>query len=343
MKLKKKIALLILLTSFASQFFNISRYSEVSADDKTKYEITKNVKTNDNGTIVFENRLQLALGDLDAKGRATSAHIQLKDSDTPKKKRAPRLKYNPVGWHNYKFYFNDGYKKAWLMNRGHLIGYQFSGLNDEARNLVPLTKWVNTGDYTGINQNNQDSMLYYEERLDSWLATHPNYYLDYKVVPIYSGDELLPRKIELHYVGIDADGQLLPIKIGGKETQDNYGISHVTLDNTSPNATIDYLTGIATNTVLSAKEQLAKKAEEEAAAAEAQRQAEAAAAAEAQRQAELAARQESRIVYVARQGTADVYWYNIDNMPSNTNWGNVVEMTEAEALAQGKRHTMKEE
>ncbi len=39
-------------------------------------------------------------------------------------------------------------------------------------------------------------------------------------------------------------------------------------------------------------------------------------------------------------GTAEVYWYDI-SMPSN-NKANVVTMTEADALAQGKRHTSKE-
>ena len=52
--------------------------------------------------------------------------------------------------------------------------------------------------------------------------------------------------------------------------------------------------------------------------------------------------EESRTVYVARHGTADVYWYDINSIPSNTNKANVVTMTEADALAQGKRHTSKE-
>lgn len=78
----------------------------------------------------------------------------------------------------------------WLMARGHLVGYQFSGLNNEARNLVPETAWFNGGNFTGTNDGNTASMLYYENRLDSWLANHPNYYLDYQVTPLYEGNEL---------------------------------------------------------------------------------------------------------------------------------------------------------
>ncbi|EFQ57179.1 hypothetical protein HMPREF9176_0898 [Streptococcus downei F0415] len=52
--------------------------------------------------------------------------------------------------------------------------------------------------------------------------------------------------------------------------------------------------------------------------------------------------EQDRIVYVARDGTADVYWYSMDNMPANTNKSRVVQMKESDAIAAGKRHTMKE-
>ena len=222
------------------------------------------------GLLPFKNEKQLELGGLDSKSRATGAHIQLKDSDEPTEKRESKLTYDPVGWHNYKFFYGNGKKEAWLMSRGHLIGYQFSGLNDEKRNLVPMTNWLNAGNYSGTDDQNQSSMLYYENRLDSWLANHPNYYLDYKVTPIYQKDELIPRQIELQYVGIDENGKLLEIKLGGsKEKVDQYSVTHVVLDNVSANAEINYLDGTAKNTVEDAKikeekEKAKKEAEEKA-------------------------------------------------------------------------------
>lgn len=220
------------------------------------------------GLLPFKNEKQLELGELDSKSRATGAHIQLKDSDEPTEKRESKLTYDPVGWHNYKFFYGDGKKEAWLMSRGHLIGYQFSGLNDEKKNLVPMTNWLNAGNYSGTDDQNQSGMLYYENRLDSWLANHPNYYLDYKVTPIYQKDELIPRQIELQYVGIDENGKLLEIKLGGsKEKVDQYSVTHVILDNVSANAEINYLDGTAKNTVEDAKikeekEKAKKEAEE---------------------------------------------------------------------------------
>lgn len=55
-----------------------------------------------------------------------------------------------------------------------------------------------------------------------------------------------------------------------------------------------------------------------------------------------AEQQQTRTVYVARYGKADVYWYSMENMPSNTRFDRVVAMTEADAIASGKRHTSKE-
>ena len=232
------------------------------------------------GLLPFKNEKQLELGELDSKNRATGAHIQLKDSDEPTEKRASKLTYDPVGWHNYKFFYGDGREEAWLMSRGHLIGYQFSGLNDEKRNLVPMTNWLNAGNYSGTDEYNQSSMLYYENRLDSWLDNHPNYYLDYKVTPIYQKDELIPRQIELQYVGIDENGKLLEIKLeSSKEKVDKYSVTHVVLDNVSANAEINYLGGTAKNLVEDAKvkeeKEKAKKEAEEKAKKEAEEKAEA--------------------------------------------------------------------
>ena len=218
---------------------------------------------------------QLKLGKLDDLNRATYGHIQLKSSDTPTKKRNKKINTNPVGWHNYKFYYGGGQKKAWLMNRGHLIGYQFSGLNDEKKNLVPMTSLLNAGNYKGTDTSNIESLFYYEKRLDSWLDSHKNYYLDYKVTPIYTDKELIPRHIEIQYVGIDSKGNLLEIDLDSvKESVDDNKVTHVILNNRSSNAEINYLDGTAKNTVFSAKKQKEEAHKEEVRKAEEAKKAE---------------------------------------------------------------------
>ncbi|ETJ96583.1 hypothetical protein HMPREF1880_00817 [Streptococcus agalactiae] len=44
-------------------------------------------------------------------------------------------------------------------------------MNNVPENLVTMTKYLNTG----FSENNPDGMLYYENRLDSWLANHKNF------------------------------------------------------------------------------------------------------------------------------------------------------------------------
>ena len=275
--------------------------------------------------LPFKKEKQLVLGDLDKLERSTSAHIQLNIKDKPKAKREPKISVDPVGWHNYKMPIDDSGsgKEAWLMNRGHLVGYQFSGLDNELRNLTPMTALLNTGSLSDKDSANQTAMLFYENNLADWINAHPNDWLDYKVTPIYEGDELIPRKIELQYAGIKSDGTLMKISFGTKqENIDKDGVTHVTLDNTSPNAKIDYATG-------NAEPLFAKKVEITVVQTEAV--------------TETTVNQEEYItVYVAKKGKSDVYWYYKENMPANTNKQNVVEMTEAEAKRQGKVHTSKE-
>ena len=276
--------------------------------------------------LPFKKEKQLVLGELDKLERSTSAHIQLNIKDKPKAKREPKISVDPVGWHNYKMPIDESGsgKEAWLMNRGHLVGYQFSGLDNELRNLTPMTALLNTGSLSDKDSSNQTAMLFYENNLADWINAYPNDWLDYKVTPIYEGDELIPRKVELQYAGIKSDGTLLKISFGTKqEKMDEEGVTHVILENTSPNAKIDYATGNAEP--LFAK----KKLETTVAQTEATTEA-------------TVNQEEQRTVYVAKKGKSDVYWYIKGNMPSNTNWDNVVEMTEAQAKSQGKRHSSRE-
>ncbi|HHJ6465804.1 TPA: DNase Mf2, partial [Streptococcus pyogenes] len=76
---------------------------------------------------------------------------------------------------------------------------------------------------------------------------HPDFWLDYKVTPIYSGNEVVPRQIELQYVGIDSSGELLTIRLNSnKESIDENGVTTVILENSAPNINLDYLNGTAT-------------------------------------------------------------------------------------------------
>jgi len=203
--------------------------------------------------LPFENHKLMVNGDLDSLGRATYGHIRLKYSDKPQDGRESKINVDPVGWHNYRFKYEDEHgkvKKAYLMNRGHLIGYQFSGLNSEIKNLVPMTRYLNAGTMADskTDTNNPNGMLYYENALAKWLKNNPNMYLDYCVVANYTGNELIPRTVTLYWTSFDENGTPYGVELSeeGLATSDG-NVSSVTLQNVSKNANINYLDGTATS------------------------------------------------------------------------------------------------
>lgn len=203
--------------------------------------------------LPFENHKLMVNGDLDSLGRATYGHIRLKYSDKPQDGTESKINVDPVGWHNYRFKYEDEHgkvKKAYLMNRGHLIGYQFSGLNSEIKNLVPMTRYLNAGTMADskTDTNNPNGMLYYENALAKWLKNNPNMYLDYCVVANYTGNELIPRTVTLYWTSFDENGTPYGVELSeeGLATSDG-NVSSVTLQNVSKNANINYLDGTATS------------------------------------------------------------------------------------------------
>lgn len=186
----------------------------------------------------------LQLGELDDLGRSTWAHIRLSDDQEPGNNGEERNEYinvDPVGWRNFKIHGN------WANNRCHLVGYQFSGLNDELRNLSIGTSYLNKGtEGSGTDEDNPDGMLFYEQRLDDWLSDHPDRELDLYVRPVYEGSNTTPTWYYMQWVGFAPDGKSVMIQTGGHAEVVVDTVSAVLLKNQSPSYQIDYSTGIVT-------------------------------------------------------------------------------------------------
>lgn len=244
-KLYLLISFLLLLLSLAGCGLTDKIDKHVNLP-QTKETTDKNIPKQQ--PLPFTKGKQWKLGDLDSNGRPTDAHIQLKFKDKPQSERNSRLEYNPPGWHNYKMSYkkdNGKIDKYWTFDRTHLVGYLFSGVNDEPKNLITGTVHLNRGTGHGMNSHDEKSMLYYEMRLNQWLKNHPNYKLDYQVTPLYQKDELVPREVRLSYTGYKNNGKHIPINIGSSlETKGNHA-TVVTLPNEEPNLDINYKTGMA--------------------------------------------------------------------------------------------------
>ncbi|MFK5291884.1 DNAse, partial [Lactococcus lactis] len=136
-QIKTLTSVIVVIIALAVGYFGSGRLhlgqGNNSATDNSSQVSTKSLASSvKQAPLTFKNQRQMVMANTDALGRAVDSHIQLNDSQEPKVKREP-LTYNPVGWHNYNFYYkkSDGsIGKMWLMARGHLVGYQFSGLNN---------------------------------------------------------------------------------------------------------------------------------------------------------------------------------------------------------------------
>lgn len=210
-----------------------SRKSGKSSELTTK--VTDNLRINE-----ILHGETLLLGKLD-NGKPVGAHIHLSSKSLPPLNERVRLWYKPPGYHAIKF--NNG---QYVVNRGHLIARELSGLDNVPENLFTITGYMNTGSTSGEpNDNNPAGMLYYENRLREWLINHPTDYLDYSAVLNYEDEnDTVPVSITLRYIGV-RNGKRVVISLGSpKETVDpETHVTSVTLMNRTYDAVINYQTG----------------------------------------------------------------------------------------------------
>jgi len=120
----------------------------------------------------------------------------------------------PTGWVQKLYGFVDGES---LYNRCHLIGFQLTGENDNERNLITGTRYMNT-----------EGMLPFENMVADYIRETGNHVL-YRVTPIFQGDNLLANGVQIEALSVEDGGE---------------GICfHVFAYNVQPGVAIDYATG----------------------------------------------------------------------------------------------------
>ena len=149
------------------------------------YNGTQEIVVNNNNPNFSQDDLSTAKGawqqyaDLDNLNRVSAANAMLNISLMPTAKREP-LHWNPTGWHNKRI------SGGWLYNRSHLIGYQLTGQNNNPKNLM-----------TGTRSLNSPEMLAHEMDIAYYLKQSSSHYIRYRVTPVFRGDELLPRGVQM--------------------------------------------------------------------------------------------------------------------------------------------------
>ncbi|MDV8932035.1 DNA/RNA non-specific endonuclease [Leuconostoc citreum] len=185
-----------------SQLINIDKQSipPTQNDDlvNLKYTGQTVVEINHNQPTFSQDDLQIKeggwqkLSSLDWLGRPQVADALLNQKLMPpsqKYKARERLTIQTPGYQAIKTGTNN---TDWLYNRSHLIGYQLTGLNNEAKNLITGTRQLNAD-----SRVNAKGMVTYETEIAYYLHQSKNNYVRYQVKPIYKNVELVPRGVHM--------------------------------------------------------------------------------------------------------------------------------------------------
>ena len=79
---------------------------------------------------------------MDDLGRCSVAEAMVGEDTMPTDDREDISSVEPTGWNN-KRYDSELVDGGWIYNRCHLIGYQLTGENDNEKNLITGTRYLN--------------------------------------------------------------------------------------------------------------------------------------------------------------------------------------------------------
>lgn len=175
-------------------------HSEVLSDafvyeDIPAYSGTPAAEVNQNVPFFSaEDLLQeefVTYGDTDFLGRCTQAYGLLGRDMMPEVEREEKLTVDPSGWHSARY--DDLIEDHFLFHRCHLIAFELTGENDNRKNLI-----------TGTGYMNIEGMLPYENQCASYIRRTGNHVL-YRVTPVFLGNELVCRGVLIEAESVEDD------------------------------------------------------------------------------------------------------------------------------------------
>lgn len=151
---------------------------------------------------------------LDGLGRCGTVMACLGKELMPTEERESISHIKPTGWVQAQYDFVDGKN---LYNRCHLIGFQLSGENDNERNLITGTRYMNV-----------EGMLPFENMVADYIKETGNHVM-YRVTPLFEGRNLLAKGVQMEALSVEDNGAGIQF--------------HVFVFNQQPGVVIHYETG----------------------------------------------------------------------------------------------------
>lgn len=150
-----------------------------------------------NGDLPFFSKDDLtaetyeSYSELDELGRCGTAVSCVGKELMPTEERGEIGMIKPSGWHTVRY---AGVDNGYLYNRCHLIGYQLTGENDNERNLITGTRYMNI-----------EGMLPIENTVAQYIRRTGNHVL-YRATPVFEGGDLLCRGVLIECYSIEDSG-----------------------------------------------------------------------------------------------------------------------------------------
>ena len=189
--------------------YNISEIPEYSGE---QYVIINDNKPSFDDEYINTNSFQM-YSSLDYLGRAGLAFVNVSIDTMPTEKRESIGMIKPSGWHTIKY---DIIEDKYLYNRCHLIAYQLSGENANEKNLITCTRQMNVV-----------GMLQFENMVAEYIKKTKNHVL-YRVTPIYDGDNLLAKGVQMEAYSIEDSGEGINFNVFVYNIQDGIEIDYKT-------------------------------------------------------------------------------------------------------------------
>ena len=214
-----------------TQNLNISNTQNIIPNVETKFdlstipeyssmpyvEINNNVPyfaEEDYTTTCFEN-----YSDWDYLGRSGVAYANISKEIMPKEneKRGEIGNIKDLsGWVQKRY--DNVIKDKYLYNRCHLIGWQLAGENDNKKNLITGTRYLNT-----------EGMLPFENKIAEYIDENESNHVLYRVTPIFKENNLLESGVLMEAWSVEDNGKGIHF--------------NVYCYNVQPGIIIDYATG----------------------------------------------------------------------------------------------------
>ncbi|WP_297181949.1 DNA/RNA non-specific endonuclease [uncultured Enorma sp.] len=188
--------------------------SQVPAYDGSPYAaINDNVPTIGEDDIPAQSESYAPLDEL---GRCGAAVAVVSPSTMPAEgeERGSIGMVKPTGWHTVRY--DDLVDGRYLYNRCHLIGWQLTAENDNERNLVTGTRYMNT-----------EGMLPFENEVVDYVDRTGGRVL-LRVEPVFEGDELVCRGVHMETRSLDDGGLGVAFNVFCYNVQPGVGIDYAT-------------------------------------------------------------------------------------------------------------------